>query len=53
MVLRQLREMGMEALFETLAGKSMMWGEINLGELPKEWICNVIEHKKQRRQFRR
>ena len=53
MVLRQLREMGMEAIYETLAGKSMMWGEINLSELPKEWIRNVIEGKKQRRQFRR
>eukprot|EP00584_Thalassiosira_punctigera_P014760 CAMPEP_0172553960 /NCGR_PEP_ID=MMETSP1067-20121228/52547_1 /TAXON_ID=265564 ORGANISM="Thalassiosira punctigera, Strain Tpunct2005C2" /NCGR_SAMPLE_ID=MMETSP1067 /ASSEMBLY_ACC=CAM_ASM_000444 /LENGTH=674 /DNA_ID=CAMNT_0013342243 /DNA_START=166 /DNA_END=2191 /DNA_ORIENTATION=+ len=44
MVLRQLREMGMEEVFEKLVGKSF-WGEFNLSDLPREWTCNVIEGK--------
>lgn len=53
MVLRQLREMGMEEIYENLVGRSM-WGEVNLSDFPAEWTCNVIEGKRLRRwQFRR
>lgn len=53
MVLRQLREMGMEQLYENLAGVSL-WGESSLQDLPREWTCNVIEGKRMRkREFRR
>ena len=48
MVLRQLREMGMEEIFENLVGRSM-WGEINLSDLPTEWTRNVIEGRRLRR----
>ncbi|KAL9188006.1 hypothetical protein ACHAXT_006384 [Thalassiosira profunda] len=34
MVLRQLREMGMEETYESLVGSSM-WGEVDLRDLPK------------------
>lgn len=53
LVLRQLREMGMEDVYEKLVGKSF-WGDFNLSELPTEWTCNVIEGKRmRRRKFRR
>lgn len=53
MVLRQLREMQMEEVYESLLGTSM-WGEMKLSDFPGEWTCNVIEGKKMRRwQFRR
>lgn len=53
MVIRQLQEMGMEEVYETLSGKSL-WGDVNLRDLPSEWTCNVIEGRRNRRwQFRR
>lgn len=53
MVIRQLKEMDMEAMFERITGSSM-WGKLNLSELPSEWTVNVIEGKRMRRwQFRR
>jgi len=53
MVLRQLREMQMEEVYENLMGKSF-WGDVDLRDLPQEWTCNVIEGKRMRRkQFRR
>lgn len=53
MVLRQLREMGLEEVYESLMG-GQMWGETKLSDLPHEWTCNVIEGKRmRRRQFRR
>lgn len=53
MVIRQMREMGMEETYESLVGKSF-WGEFNMSDLPSEWTCNVIEGKRMRRwQFRR
>ena len=55
MVIRQLREMGMEEVYENLVGAST-WGEIDLNVFPSEWTCNVIEGKRMRRwhdQYRR
>jgi len=53
MVMRQLREMGMESVCESLMGSSS-WGEMKLSDLPGDWTCNVIEGKRmRRRQFRR
>lgn len=53
MVLRQLQDMGLDEVYENLAGISM-WGKVDLRNMPGEWTCNVIEGKRQRRrQFRR
>lgn len=53
LVLRQLREMGLDEMYENLMGQSS-WGDFQLSDLPREWTCNVIEGKRQRRwQFRR
>merc|ERR1712032_623267 len=52
LVIRQLREMGMEEIYENLVGSSM-WGDVKIKDLPSEWTCNVIEGKRMRRlQFR-
>jgi hypothetical protein len=53
MVLRQMREMGLEEIYENLVGKTI-WGELKLSDFPSEWTCNVVEGKRMRRwQFRR
>mmetsp|Transcript_3386 Transcript_3386/g.7469 ORF Transcript_3386/g.7469 Transcript_3386/m.7469 type:complete len:686 (-) Transcript_3386:1196-3253(-) len=49
MVLRQLREMGMEEACESLVGKTMWGRAINISDLPRELTCNVIEGKRMRR----
>jgi len=54
MVMKQMREMGKEEVYENLAGRTF-WGDARLADLPSSWTCNVIEGKKRRRwrQFRR
>ena len=54
MVMKQMREMGKDDVYENLAGRTF-WGDARLADLPSSWTCNVIEGKKRRRwrQFRR
>jgi len=48
MVLRQLRELGMEGACEALIGKAIFGRDIRSSDLPKELNCNVIEGKRMR-----
>lgn len=48
MVLRQLRELGMEGSCETLIGRSIWGREIKSSDLPRELKCNVVEGKRMR-----
>jgi len=45
-VLDQMRAMATRSELEALVGVHQSWKD-----LPEEWTCNVIEGKKQRRQF--
>jgi len=44
MVIRQLKKMDMEAMYQRLSGSSI-FGEFELRQLPSHWARNVIEGK--------